>query len=1117
MPGMPQTLKNTSIYALCITRENVLWIGALKKGLIQYDLSTASSIQYLSDPDDANSLWDNTILSIKEDRLGDIWVANAVGYCRLDRKGVHYNKITEPFKNTINHSVNQFCEGKDGFIYAGSAYAGIFEIDRSHRRVRNMANRVTGLPAIIPVNKLHIDDQNMLWAGTNGNGLYKINLWNNTVEHNTHNINDPEQLVFTYINGLESTPDQLLWLGTVEGLYTFNKSTTQKQKVLLSQGEDTNGSQNRNITTIYRDQKGWLWVGTYNGLFIGDPKTRTFERLPITQTDRQSGFKYTIHKAFQDHSGVVWLGTNDGLIKVIPSDGPVAKWICYPITEKQGLPNNRVLGIAEDKYHRLWIGSSDGVVLLKNPHDAEKNLPVFKQLSSVLADKEQGDRAKPVFRATDGTMYIGGADGLYFIHEDSIPENTHVPAIVITSFKKFNTDKPDEPAKSIPGIAALDEVHLSYKNNIFTIEFAALDYHAPSQNKFAYRIKGFNDNWIQLGTQHQVTFTNLNPGTYYFTVKGCNNDGIWNEEGVTLKIIITPPWWQTTWAYLAYALIFVTAVFAFIRARTRLLEIRARTLQQAVTSATAQIIEQKEKIEQQTVDLQALERLKWRFYTNITHELRTPLTLMLGPVSTLLKGKTPDAPDFHLLKIAQQNGRKLYRRVSEMLDFSKLETETLVLAEKPAHITSLTSRLVGNFDSHAQFLGINLIHTIEPHPNRTILIDTDKYETIIDNLLSNALKFTTRGGSVYVSLTTPVPDRLLLTVRDNGPGIHPNDLPHVFDRYYQTKFSNTGTEGGTGIGLALCAELAKLFGGTLRVESVQGAGTAFFMEWPVTDVADSEPPKSAWLPMDSEVVSSPAFGQPTIVAASVPRILIVEDNPDLQAFLVHLLSDAYVVQTAPNGEEAIAWLNERPDHPADLILSDIMMPRMDGFALLEYLKADERYSHIPVVLLTARADMSDRLRALRIGVHDYLTKPFEEEELMVRIENLLQRSQIRKVAIADEPEYKPGQMSAADATWLEELATWTQRNLASDLLNVGTLAQQMNLSERQLLRRLRQLTGMSPQQYIQELRLMAARDLLERGAYRTVAEVAYATGFGHPKVFSRAFRARFGRLPSVYI
>lgn len=1129
--SIPSVISEKRITEIFEDRSGVLWFGTYTDGLYTYDPASRQTKNYRHDPADAESLASNTIKCIVQDRSGVVWVGTTgKGLSKFVPDIVKFQCVFEDKGAPTGYNATAIYEDRKGITWVGTGN-DLIAWDRKTGQVRHLKEQFPDIPLFrFETYTLLEDRKGNLWAGGNSTGSVRLNPERTKCTCFKNDPANAASLVSNYVRDIYEDRDGILWFSTYEGLDRFDPGTEQ----FIHYRNDPNqpdGLPGRFILNCMEDSAGRFWVTSDQGITLMDRKTGRFRSFLRGEKDPNSLNSSAVICQYVDHTGLIWLGTSSGLYLLHPPEPRRSDWTTTYYTRKDGLPNNKITGILEDNQGQLWLSTNSGFSVFQNPrHDAQTR-PVFHNynMKNGLPGMDFVDGAS--YKNSRGELFFGNWNGLIYFHPDSLHNNTLPPKVAITGFEKFDTDAPEKGAIAEKGLAARPEIVLSYKNNLFSIEFAALDFREPEKNRYEYRMLGFNDHWIYLGAQRRVTFTNLDPGTYTFQVRGSNNDGVWSEAPATLKITITPPWWKTTSAYAAYILLLLAAVTGFVHARVRYLENRTRQLEAAVTLGTAKIQEQKAQMEVQAGELKQLDQLKTRFYANITHELRTPLTLILGPLKALMKTLDKDSEQGRLLGIARGNGEKLLKLISEILDLGKLDANKIFVEETATDLRALLARLVALFDSNAMYRGVELSCQYELPPGKAYLLDAAKFETVVNNLLSNALKFTGAGGAVRLAMTEQA-ETLLLTITDTGRGIHPDDLPHIFDRYYQSKRPDVPVEGGTGIGLALCSELVHLAGGRIWAESTPGAGSVFFVEWPKKEATAEtgrlvHPGKE--VPVIAEDMFPPPFdaggtgGVPhtsgllgntgSAVPDAVPKILIVEDNPDLQQYLYHLLSPLYEATIAGNGKEALALLsNTAPD----LLISDIMMPHMDGFQLLERLKAADDFRHIPVVMLTARADIQDKLRALRIGVDDYLTKPFEEEELLARVENLLQRRQNRRLANAEGQTAAAPRISQADNDWLAELEAWTQENLQNEFLNVSTLAQQAALSERQLLRRLRELTGLSPQQYISEMRLQKARTLLEQGAFRTVAEAAYAAGFSHPKVFSRVYRTRFGRLPSGY-
>lgn len=533
-----------------------------------------------------------------------------------------------------------------------------------------------------------------------------------------------------------------------------------------------------------------------------------------------------------------------------------------------------------------------------------------------------------------------------------------------------------------------------------------------------------------------------------------------------------------------------------------------------------------QKTEEHANRLSQLGKAKSRFFANISHELRTPLSLMLGPINTLNKDLEATSKQRRLLEMAIRSGKQLEQLVNEILDLSKLEMGKMKVELKPTMLLPFFKRYLIQFESLAQRKEVKYTFEFGLEPQFVAQIDQAKCRQILFNLLSNAFKFTQIGGNIHCKIWKKG-GHLIIAVKDTGLGIHPGDLHQVFDRYFQTNQSNKPAEGGTGIGLALCREFVELMGGTIGVESDYGRGATFEVMIPIEKVTDNNisviyTPSPD--PMEEEVTEEEVIEERTTIMSSStdsnkPLILVVEDNPELAEYIRLVLEKEYQVVWASNGKEALDKIHGTSEAPRmspqpALVLSDLMMPVMDGYQLLQALKTGEDTMHLPVIMLTARADRDERLKALRIGVDDYLTKPFDEDELMAHLRNILSNVTKRNQEVI-ESDFEP--LTSEDQIWLGEFEKLVQHHLANETLTVSFLAQEMAMSESSLLRQVKRLTGLTPKQYLQEVRLDAARFLLEQRTYRTIAKVASEVGYSRPRTFSRSFKQRYGKSPQSYL
>ena len=750
--------------------------------------------------------------------------------------------------------------------------------------------------------------------------------------------------------------------------------------------------------------------------YLRNAEASNFADLNRTNTIFESNF---------GDKDILWTGTFSGLNKF---NRRTEKFINY--TTKDGLPNNFINGIIEDNQGNLWLSTNKGLSKFNPVTNSFRNYDINDGL---LNDQYNFGT---FFKNKQGEMYFGGTNGVDAFLPEIIEDNPHVPRIVITDFRIFNKPVPIDKGREVikndmfqlqGHISSLKEIKLSYEQSVFSLEFAALSYNSPQKNRYEYKMEGVDPDWVYTDASRRfVSYTQLDPGDYTFRVKGSNNDGIWNEAGTSLRIIITPPWWRTNFAYLSYILLFIAIVGAGWRNQTNRLKMK----------------HQMEIDHLQTEKLEEVDRMKSRFFANISHEFRTPLTLIMGPVKQMLSGEFSGNMK-QQFRMILRNSDRLLSLINQLLDLSKLESGRMKLRVVETDITQFIKNIVLSFSSLAESKKITLKYESfeESLPG---YIDIDKLEKIITNLLSNAFKFTPEGGDIILEcgmrneekakIQNPKSKILELSITNTGSGIPPNRLDKVFDRFYQTDNNYKKDGEGSGIGLALTKEVVELHRGTIKVTSdmthtvpekklspqtlldpEEVFQTTFTVLLPISrdsfgddEIASethntesgSEYPASCILHPESGTQDPGARLQVPAPSAEypVPTLLIVEDNPDVTTYVRSFLEEDYNIVTAENGK--IGWQMVSEKYP-DLIISDVMMPEMDGYELCKKIKSDENTSHIPVILLTAKADMASKIDGLEFGADDYISKPFDADELKVRSKNLIEqrkmlRDQLRK-------------------------------------------------------------------------------------------------------------------------
>ncbi len=837
----------------------------------------------------------------------------------------------------------------------------------------------------------------------------------------------------------------------------------------------------------------WVWIASEeSGLYAYDLKTqRIVQHLSYQPADSTSLLSNQVLGLVADpnHANLLWVGTQAGLGRLNTRNLRFQNW-----TEKQGLPSTSIQTLLVDRRGDLWFSTVKGISRL-NPRTGK--MRHFGK-SDGLLDIEY--RQNHALTLPDGRLAFGGATGITVFDPQRLLEGAKPIPTALTELRIGN--RLEEPSQSGSPLSlplnAIQTLRLQPTQNFLSLEFAGLQYNKPTTLQYRYQLTGVDADWVYVGNQNVANYTQLAPGSYAFRVNAADALGNWSPFVKTIQIIIDPPWWRTWWAYVLYILLLVGLIRAYIQYR----------INQAQLQQEAQHL--KENAEWQT-----------RFFTNITHEFRTPLTLIINPLEKLLD--TPVLPTrtglLQQLGVMHRNAQRLLRLINQLLDIAKLEAGQLASVESQGNLPTFFAQLVDAFQSRAEKKGVQVAYE-SVGLTADYRFDAQKLESIGYNLLANAVKFTQPGGQIRVRLTEETmwggPSRLQLQVADTGPGISPEQLPHIFDRFFQGHHTDVSTRQGTGIGLFLVAEFSKLLGGSVTVDSLPGQGTTFTVSLPLKK-ADSGTPalKTIAGPTNQYAQVAPVR---LAVPATASLVLVVEDNDELREFIARELAGHYRVITAADGQEG--WqlcLSELPE----LVISDVMMPKVDGFTLVERIKTTPLTAHIAVILLTAKTMTDSRIQGLTVGANDYLTKPFNVQELNLRISNLLrhqlqlrQRWQQQMSQVAKEQTIIAEVPLPVDDPFLQKLYDVLDTQLANSAFGVDQLADELAVSPRTLLRKLDVLTGTNANELIRAFRLRKAASLLDQGC--SVAEAAEKTGFEGQSYFAKLFKGQFGLSPSAY-
>jgi signal transduction histidine kinase/ligand-binding sensor domain-containing protein/DNA-binding response OmpR family regulator len=1153
LPGHEENTGNNSIQKLLQDSNGRIWIGTSNQGLFVMDYpennpSKPLFYHYKPDPFNKTSVSQGAIYSLLEDNNKRLWIGiengglNIIHLNNFDRNSCKFYYYTHnPNNNSsiTNNSIHDIYMDDQNTIWLGIYNGGLnFYNELSQKFIhikqdpisKNSLNNNN-------VNVIH-EENNLVWIGTEEG----LNIWDkktNTYKHYTHDHNDKQSIGSNAIWSIFRDSRGKMWIGTWNGgLNQFIEGTGKFKRYTYNE-KDTNSIGGNNIYGITEDKDGYLWIASMlGGLNKFDYKTQKFTRykyklgknsLPtdwvvkvlessngelwiatteaLTLFDRETG-KFIIFKnnsldersisyngitdIFEDSQQHIWLATNNGLNLFHSED---SSFTCYQV--KDGLPNNSIKAICEDNEGNLWLTTNNGLSKFSNAI----NIPQFPRfinydVTDGLQGNEFADRS--IYKGNDGFIYVGGSNGFNAFYPDKIKENTFIPEIVFTDLLIYNKSvtKGDKDSPLQQHIGMAEEVNLTRKHSVFSIEYAALNYIAPEKNEYAYMLEGFDKSWNYVGSKRMATYTNLDPGKYIFRVKASNNDNIWNTAGKQIIINVLPAWWQTWFAKAIYILIGLIALY-FFRKYT-------------IVSTTFKNKLWFEHIENQKSE--ELYKLKFQFFTNISHELRTPLTLIEGPINRLLRSNFANAE----LQMVKNNVSRLVTLVNQILDFRKIESDQMKLNLMKIDVIELIQNAFFNFSYLAEQKRINLefsssVNKLEIH------IDEDKIQKIISNIVSNAVKYTPEGGLILLKIDlkknlTENKDLLKIIIKDTGKGISKVNIDKIFDLFFASNELSDRTV-GTGIGLHLTKKLVELHGGTISVKSKSGVGSKFKVVLPVE--------KSQFLTAQEGLAIEKKFTKIELNHSDYSKgirnehtILIIDDNIDICNYLDDILNEKYNIIKEFNPLNSFDLILK---FLPDIIISDVMMPELDGFELCKQIKTDIRFSHIPVILLTAKATTEDHIAGFHIGADEYIYKPFDDELLISRIDNLLrQREQLRHHFIGNNGIIDNKiEVNSLDKEFIERTLLIITQNYKDPEFNVNIIIDEIGMSRSVFYKKFKALSQQSINDIIKNYRLKKAEELIRFNS-NTISEIAYDCGFSDPAYFSKVFKERYHVSPKNY-
>lgn len=1044
-----------SVNTLFADQENNIWIGTAWGGVNMLKGTTAKFLLFKHNPDMENSIPNSPITAICSDESNTLYIAT-IG---TDKVGLC--SVNPETGKTIEHPINK--------LLPGYIYQSIF-----------------------------IDSDKNLWIGTYNQGLIKTKRNSSGYEQFRNNSSDSSSLPGNDVRSIFESKDHTLWIGTQSGLARYNKTKGQISRVELVK--------NRNIAirTIKEDTSGLLWIGTYgDGALIYDPKNNTVNASPINNSI------HIIHDIFIDGK-TVWMATNgEGLVRV-NTDTKATRFY----NDVDGLASNYLNSVLCDESGNIWVGHTKGISKL-NPETSE-----IVNFNSVDGVQTGGFSEHAALKLPNGSIVFAGFDGINIFNPSNVMKDDKCPPVVFTKLLVSNelvvpsTDK-QSTSPITENITLATHIDLKYYQSVFTIEFMGMNYNANPKIQYAYILEGSDKEWINIGTQNSVTFRNLSAGNYTFKVKASSPDVVWDDSNIkTIGITAHAPFWATGWAYLVYYLLLFTLIY-FI---SMFIVIRIRTANNLKIERARR--EKEEELHQE----------KLQFFTNISHELRTPLTLIFGPLETMYS-EEEDEDKKSNIKIIIYNAKRLLAMVNQLLDFRKAERGQMKLKVQYANIVTIINEVIISFKDLKKQKVINIEF---PHDEEKIMAwhDAEFISKSLINLISNSFKFTPQGGTitVLISLTADAigHQMLSISVTDTGKGILEKDLPFIFDRFYQGD-EKRNQQQGTGIGLHLVKSLIELHHGTIEVESTPNIKTIFKITIPID--------KSAYLNQEFYNISDETYKQKLDVSGFVDaaededihqiekkkkdnrkKILIVEDNADIRNYIKTTLGSNYAIEEAENG--LIGWdlINL---HEFDLVISDLMMPEMDGIEMCKRMKTSVETDHIPIIMLTAKSDIENRIEGLSLGADSYITKPFHPEHLKVRVIKLIElrdllKERYSKKILLGELHSSQNESDSPEEIFLHKAISIVMEKMLESEFNGDALAADLNISRMGLHRKIKALTGQTTGEFIRNLRLKKAHDLLTIEG-KNISEVCYEVGFNSPSYFTTCFADVYKIAPSEYV
>jgi len=1147
---------STIIKSIMIDSDNDLWLypGVDDKGAAYLNMKNRQWT--FLDKEKTGRLSNSFVRCIVQDNKGLFWIGTDHGGVNIFDKHkntttVLNNDIYDDNSISQNSIISAFCDD-NGIVWVGTYKNGVsyyhpnmFKFSRPELFYQFRRGAET-----FDCNSLYKDRNNNLWIGTNGLGLIKYNEQNNKVEVFKHRPNDAHSISSDIITSIVCDHASTIWIGTfLGGINTYDGKSFHRYQIEES---DPNSLSSRSVYGIAEDNEHNLWIGTLGGGVNKLNAARTdFTRYNVQNTTqlfsnyilsifrnpddeiyfctdrglnkirggkqpdivfdtgviRDSLSSIVCNNVLTDSRGLLWIATDSGINIYDPNSNSFEY-----INSRNGLPDEEIVSLIEDNNGNIWAGTRNGLVYAEctYPSNTLKYTLTYFDTKDGLPSSVCNLNA--IFKDNTGKIYVGTTKGYVSFHPDKIVFNKIFPKPQFTELLISN--QVIQPGVEYKGrviiersITDLDEITLKYNETNFSLVFSAMNYIHPEKNQYRYMLEGVDKDWI-IGKKGNgvASYSNLNPGTYKLIVYASNDDGVWSEQPLILKIVVTPPFWLSWWAYLIYLALILMIAALFMKYKLN---------KQKTEFEQAQKILEVQKMHE-------VDELKFKFFTNISHEFKTPITLILAPLDKLLKNAANDEQK-NLLNIMKRNATNLLEMVNEILEFRKLDLNKTKLNLVRNDIVSFIKDICNSFTTLATQKEIRFTFT-NYLDKLYIEFDPDKMNKIIVNLISNAFKYTEEGEiNISIGVNEEIGSgikHLLIKVSDTGIGIEKQYLPQIFDRFFRIENKQKENPSGTGVGLHLVSEYVKMHEGRVWVESELDKGSVFIVEIPITENLEIE--KSGHMgttsfsdeTMENDLVRKNDNTADIAAKANLPLLLIVDDNEDFRDFITGLFSDSYRIITAEDGGEAFSLVM---DQLPDIILCDVMMPKMDGYEFCRKVKGDVRTSHIPVILLTAKSSDENRYLGVEAGADDYIAKPFNIDLLTLKISKIVEKQRNIQQNFKHKIDISPSEIEITpmDEKFVKKAVALVEQNIDNTEFLVEDLCREMAMSRVYFYKKILALTGKTPSEFIRFIRLKRAADLLEKSQL-FVNEIAFQVGFNDPKYFRKYFKEAFGVTPNEY-